>query len=133
MRQKLVPVNQEKLLRGRAPSGMPKLAKNPDYKPPKKLAKKRPAKRKPVARKPVEQKVETTPKKLPPMRKSSDLSRQAKEQPRDRSGKFVPVDQRGFFGKVRAYFNGEMRHYIGQCGEENYHAFREAHKKGNKL
>lgn len=112
MKQKLVPVDQQKMTRGRAPSGMPKLAKNPQLKKPAK----KPVKRKAVTRKSVEEKPK---KKLPPMRQPADLSRQAKEQPRDRSGKFVPVDQRSFFGKCWSLVNGDMNRHIQECAEEN--------------
>ena len=101
--------NRTQLAKGRSPSGMPKLAKNSNYKPPKKkVAKRKPAKKQALVN---TQAAAATPKKkaLPPMRTHASLSRQAKEQPRNEQGQFVPVDQRGFLGKVGALFNGDMR------------------------
>ena len=103
------PVNQVGLIKGRAKSGMPKLAKNPNYQAPKPAKKKAAPKKKAT----VARQTAATPKKsLPPLRTHASLSRQAKAQTRDNQGKFVPVNQRGFFGKVKAVFNGEMQEHI---------------------
>lgn len=114
MKQKMTPINEQILLKGRSKSGMPKLAKNP------RLKKKKTVVKKPVARKSEAVRPKKPRKKLPPMTHPADRSRQAKTQPRDQSGKFVPVDQRSFFGKIKAYFNGDMTQYIRDCEEENY-------------
>jgi len=92
--QRLTPVNQQNLLKGRAPSGMPKLKKI------------RPAR-------PV--------KKLPRQKQPARQTRKIREQPREVNGRFAgkpPVPERGFWGKLGALLSGEMGAYIAECQEE---------------